>query len=109
MANEANQQPQEPTIEELKIQLTAETKRADEAEALVVELNARISKAESVGVKVLPNVKLGKDHYSFVSEPGIVPPFGELMAESIADDSEELAHLVKIKATCLVKIDTKKA
>lgn len=81
-----------------------EKKRADEAEELVLEISGKITKVESAGVKVYPTLKVGKEKFTFVSEPGILPEHGLVNVDDLSDNCEILVQLVQREASCLKKV-----
>lgn len=82
------------TLKELEAELAGKNAVIEQQNELIKQLSAQASTSES-GAKL---VKLGETTYEVAHAPGIVPGFGEVSLDDVTDNSELLAHLVKIKA-----------
>lgn len=82
------------TLEELKAEIADKDAVIEQQNELIQQLSAQAS-APATGAKL---VKLGDTTYEVAHAPGIVPGFGEVSLNDVTDNSELLAHLVKIKA-----------
>jgi hypothetical protein len=82
------------TAKELEAELADKDAVIEQQNELIKQLSAAAS-APATGVKL---VKLGDTTYEVAHAPGIVPGFGDATLDDVIDNSELLAHLVKIKA-----------
>jgi chromosome segregation ATPase len=104
--------PAEVTSLKTKLE-TAENDKA-KLEETVTELNERLAEAEAGGRgknKPLPTFKVEKDTYRLKIPNSSVMIKGEkkpVNAQTLKDDPELLAHLVKIKAGCLELVTNSK-